>query len=89
MYYVYVLRSRKDTKLYTGYTNDLRRRLAEHNKGVNTSTRSRLPLDLIYYEAYTSQADAKDREFRLKNSSGARTALKRRIQNGLRQGHSV
>ena len=89
MYYVYVLRSRKDERLYTGYTNDLRRRLAEHKTGANVSTRSRLPLNLIYYEAYTSQADAKAREFRLKNSSGARTALKRRLREGLRQGHSV
>lgn len=84
MYYVYVLRSNKDGKLYTGYTTDLRRRLAEHKNGVNISTRSRLPLDLLYYEAYTSQADAKAREFRLKHSSGARTALKRRLHEGLR-----
>lgn len=89
MYYVYVLKSRKDEKLYTGYTNDLRRRLAEHESGVNISTRSRLPLDLLYYEAYTSQADAKAREFRLKNSPGARTALRRRLHEGLQQGHSV
>ena len=40
MYYVYVLKSRKDEKLYTGYTNDLRRRLAEHDKGENKATRS-------------------------------------------------
>ncbi|MBI4065816.1 GIY-YIG nuclease family protein [Candidatus Kaiserbacteria bacterium] len=89
MYYVYILLSQKDGKLYTGYTSDLRRRLAEHKNGINTSTRSRLPLDLLYYEAYTSQADAKAREFRLKNSAGARTALKRRLHEGLRQGHSV
>lgn len=89
MYYVYVLKSRKDEKLYTGYTNDLRRRLAEHESGVNISTRSRLPLDLLYYEAYTSQADAKAREFRLKNSPGARTAMRRRLHEGLQQGHSV
>ena len=86
---VYVLKSRKDEKLYTGYTNDLRRRLAEHDKGENKATRSRLPLNLIYYEAYASQADAKAREFRLKTSPGARTALKRRLRESLRQGHSV
>ena len=84
MYYVYILRSQKDEKLYTGYTDNLRRRLAEHKSGKNISTRSRLPLDLVYYEAYTSQADAKAREFRLKNSPGARTALKRRLHEGLR-----
>ena len=89
MYYVYVLKSQKDEKLYTGYTNDLRRRLAEHENGKNKATRSRLPLNLIYYEAYASQADAKAREFRLKTSPGARTALKRRLRESLRQGHSV
>jgi len=89
MYYVYILRSRKDNKLYTGFTDNLRRRLTEHTDGKNVSTRSRLPLDLIYYEAYVSQADAKARESRLKSSAGARTALKRRLQVGLRKGRSV
>jgi putative endonuclease len=89
MYYVYILKSEKDNKLYTGYTNDLRRRLAEHKAGKNSATRSRLPINLIYYEAYTSQADAKAREFRLKNSAGARMALTRRLRSGLRQGHFV
>lgn len=84
MYYVYVLKSNKDGKLYTGYSNNLKRRLAEHRTGENISTRSRLPLNLIYYEAYLSQDDAKVREFRLKTSQGARTALKRRLQNILR-----
>lgn len=86
MYYVYVLRSDKDGKLYTGYSGDLRRRLAEHAKRVSISTRSRSPLRLVYYEAYLSQADAKARERRLKTSLGARTALKRRLLDSLRQG---
>ena len=89
MFYVYLLCSRKDGKTYTGYTNNLRRRLAEHTNAENTSTRSRLPLDLIYYEAYLSQADAKAREQRLKMSLGARTALKRRLRSSLRQGRAV
>ena len=84
MYYVYLLQSKKDHQLYTGFTTDLRRRLAEHSTGDSRSTRSRLPLQLVYYEAYMSQADAKGREFRLKNSQGARTALKRRLRSSLR-----
>ena len=83
MFYVYVLRSRKDEKLYIGYTGDLRRRLTEHNNGENRATKSRIPLDLVYYEAYVSQADAKVREQRLKSSAGANTALKRRLQDSL------
>ena len=89
MYYVYVLQSEKDGKLYTGYTNDLRRRLKEHTGGESKSTRSRGLLRLVYYEAYMSQADAKTREFRLKTSQGARAALRRRLSDGLRRGRLV
>ncbi|HCR52520.1 TPA: excinuclease ABC subunit C [Candidatus Kaiserbacteria bacterium] len=84
MYYVYLLHSKKDNRLYTGFTTDLRRRLAGHSMGTARSTRSRLPFQLIYYEAYMSQTDAKGREFRLKASQGARAALKRRLQYSLR-----
>ena len=79
MFYVYVLRSRSDRKLYIGYTNDLRRRFAEHNSGLNRSTKSRRPFELIYYEAYKSGADAKNRERNLKNFGKALGGLKRRI----------
>ncbi|MBI2025292.1 GIY-YIG nuclease family protein [Candidatus Kaiserbacteria bacterium] len=89
MYYVYILLSKKDNKLYTGYTENLKRRFAEHTEGRVRATRYRKPLRLVYYEAYESQADAKTREWNLKNSQGARTALKRRLGNCLRQDHSV
>jgi len=52
MFYVYVLLSLKDGKFYIGYTEDLKRRLKEHNSGKNISTKSRLPLKLIYYESH-------------------------------------
>ena len=52
MYYVYILKSNKDDNLYIGYTNDLRRRLKEHNTSFSKATKSRLPLKLVYYEAY-------------------------------------
>ncbi|MFZ2521883.1 MAG: GIY-YIG nuclease family protein [Minisyncoccia bacterium] len=51
MFYVYILKSEKDNNLYTGYTNDLKRRLIEHNSGKSKSTKSRKPFELIYYEA--------------------------------------
>ena len=72
MHYVYVLRSLKDGKLYTGYTTDLRNRVATHNSGNTTSTRNRRPLQLIYYEAYLWAKDAKARELFLKSGSGKR-----------------
>lgn len=84
MFYVYILKSEKDNKLYIGCSIDLRRRVVEHNEGANKATKSRRPLNLIYYEAYASQADAKARERRLKSSAGANTALKRRLRDSLR-----
>jgi len=51
MYYVYVLKSKKDGQFYVGYTADLRKRLDLHNKGKVESTRYRRPFELVYYEA--------------------------------------
>ena len=89
MFYVYMLKSRKDGNLYIGYTTNLKQRFSEHNEGENFSTKSRRPFDLLYYEAYVSQADAKQRERNLKKSAGAITALKRRLPSSLRLGHFV
>jgi len=54
MYYVYVLQSLKDKKLYTGYSSDLKRRIIEHNQGLVASTKNRRPLKLVYYQAFES-----------------------------------
>ena len=62
MFYVYVLRSKKDGKLYIGFTSDLRSRLQTHREGEVTSTSYRRPLELIYYEAYKGRGVAKRRE---------------------------
>ena len=76
-YYTYVLFSHKDGKRYVGWTNNLRRRIAEHNNGKNISTKSRLPLSLIYCEACLSEDDAKQREKYLKATVGRRFITKR------------
>lgn len=72
MHYVYVLRSLRDGNLYTGYTADLRQRVANHTRGKARTTRHRRPLELIYYEAYLLPKDAKAREVFLKSGSGKR-----------------
>ena len=77
-FYVYVLRSHKDRDFYTGFTNDLRRRIGEHRDGRVPSTKSRLPVELVYYEACLSPADATKREKYLKSAWGKRY-LKGRI----------
>lgn len=86
MYYVYILHSQKDHQLYTGYTNDLQRRFQEHQSGKVTSTMHRLPVDVIYYEAYTHEEDVKGREIFLKSGSGKRyleKQLKHYFQNNI------
>ena len=81
MFYVYILKSEHDGNLYTGSTNDLKRRMAEHENGEVDSTKHRRPLKLVYYEAYKNETDARLRESRLKNSGNAMGQLKRRIGN--------
>ncbi|PJE67702.1 excinuclease ABC subunit C [Candidatus Shapirobacteria bacterium CG10_big_fil_rev_8_21_14_0_10_40_9] len=70
MFYVYVLQSLKDKKLYIGFTTDLRKRLKDHNAGGSKSTSPRRPLMLIFYEAYISEKDARRREKYLKTTKG-------------------
>ena len=65
-YYIYVLRSKKDGKNYTGYTKNLKLRLQQHNSGKVESTKYRLPLALIYFEGCLNQQDATHREKYLK-----------------------
>ena len=78
-YYVYVLQSIKNSNLYIGYARDLRKRLKEHNCGLNFSTKPYKPWQLIHYEAYRNRKDAERRENYLKTSQGARL-LKRMLK---------
>lgn len=83
MFYLYVTISKVDGDLYIGSTNDLRERLKDHNAGKVFSTKLRRPLELIYYEAYKSEKDARKREHNLKLRSRAFAQLKKRIINSL------
>lgn len=78
MYYVYVLFSLKDGRLYTGYSAELRRRISEHYAGKSAATRNRRPLKLIYYEAYLTIEEAQRREKYLKGGNG-RGQLKKQL----------
>jgi putative endonuclease len=79
MYYVYILFSLKDRQLYTGYTPDLKARINKHSNGYVKATKHRLPLKLIYYEAYIKRLDAKQRETYLKGGKG-KTELKTQLK---------
>jgi putative endonuclease len=78
MFYVYVLQSKKDGKLYTGFTSDLKKRLLKHNFGKVFSTKNRRPLLCIYVEICLNEKDAKIREKYLKSGTGKRY-LKQRL----------
>ena len=83
MYYVYILKSKKDNNLYMGSTNDLERRIIEHNKGLVFSTKPRIPFELVYYEAYKSETNAREREKCLKLRSRAFVQLMKRIKESV------
>jgi putative endonuclease len=81
MYYVYVIRSKKTGRWYTGSTGDLRKRLREHNASNGRSwTRQRGPWEIIYYEASHNESDARTREKYLKSGMG-----KRYLENRLKR----
>jgi len=78
MYFTYVLYSKKDKRLYIGWTANLRNRFEEHQRGLVDSTRYRQPLILVYYEACLSKEKAIQREKYFKSGFGRRF-LKTRI----------
>ena len=80
MWYVYVLQSRQDKNLYTGCTNNLRKRIELHNTGKVPATKLRRPLVLIYYEAFLDKHDTYAREKWLKTGWG-RNYLKRVLKH--------
>jgi putative endonuclease len=80
MYYVYILLL-KTKRLYTGSTNDLRRRYKEHQQNQVLSTKNKVD-KLIFYEAYIHESDARRREKYLKTSEG-KTFLRKQIKDVL------
>lgn len=80
MYYVYVIKSLRDKKIYVGHTNNLKRRFKKHNSGLVESTKTRKPFELLYYEACNLLKDSLKREKALKTGFG-RAYLKRRLSD--------
>ena len=69
MNYTYILRCQDDT-LYTGWTTDLEKRVETHHLGKGAKyTRTRLPVELVYYEAFASKEEAMSREWHIKQLS--------------------
>ena len=80
MWHVYILVSEKDKRTYTGSTNDLIRRVIQHNNGEVTSTKHRRPLKLLLTEACVGEKEARDKERYYKTAAGRRK-LKEIIEN--------
>jgi putative endonuclease len=72
VFYVYILRSERDSGFYIGFSTNLRARLRQHQDGERFATKSRGPWKLVYYEAYTEREDAEGREKFLKSGAGRR-----------------
>jgi len=81
-FYVYLLQSDIDQSWYIGYTNDLDKRISDHNKGKSYYTKRKIPWNLIYYEVSLNKSDAIAREKYLKTGMGRRF-LKNRLKNQL------
>lgn len=68
-YYVYMLRC-CDNSIYSGYTNDLKKRVKVHNSGKGAKyTRAHLPVELVYFEEFYTKSEAMQREYELKQYS--------------------
>ena len=83
MYYVYIIKSKKSGELYFGCTNDLRKRVDEHNTNKSKFTKHKGPWEVRYYEAFYSKEDAFGREKRLKNHARGLQELKKRTAKSL------
>jgi len=82
-YYTYVLKSKKDSKFYIGWTNNLKKRFKKHCDGKVEATSNRRPLSLIYYEVCLNKEKAIKREKYFKTGFGRRF-LKGRLENYLK-----
>jgi putative endonuclease len=81
-YCVYILFSKKDHLLYTGFTTNIEARVKNHNDGFTKSTSYRRPLELIFCEFYLFEADARKREMYFKTTAGKK-AVKLMLGNTL------
>ncbi len=84
MYFVYILKSSQNGTLYIGFTENITRRLREHNDGISPSTKRYIPWKLVYCEIYSNREDAKEREKKIKQFGKVYTQLKRRISRSLK-----
>ena len=76
MYFVYALKSIQHNYIYVGLTDNVERRVNQHNKGYERTTKPYLPFKLILVESFDTRLDARQREKELKTTSGKRPLRK-------------
>ena len=81
MYFVYVIKSLKDKTTYIGFTENLQKRLKEHNNGKTKSIKHKIPFKLVYFEEYQSKTLARKREIKLKKNNSEKEKLYKEIFN--------
>ena len=69
-YFVYAIKSKKDNRIYVGISNNIARRIKEHNSGKTPSTKAYIPWILIYKRIFNSRFEARKEEKRLKSGYG-------------------
>lgn len=80
MYYIYLLKSKKDSGYYIGFTTrNPKERFVEHLQRLVASTRDRRPLELLYFEAYSDETLAREREQKLKDFGSSYQGLRKRL----------
>ena len=70
MYYVYAIKSLNRNYIYVDISNDLERRLLEHNRGYNHTTKPYRPFKILHFEKFESRIEAREREKFLKSGAG-------------------
>ena len=78
-HYVYIIQSQKDKGYYIGETADVQSRLAYHNKGLQRSTKNRMPFSILLVEEYENREKALLREKQIKSWKGG-VAFKKLIE---------
>lgn len=86
-FYTYVLISKKDAQFYIGFSQDVIKRLKDHNSAKVISTKNRIPLELFYFEAFKSKKDALRRERYFKTNKG-KTTLRQMNKESLKTADS-
>lgn len=82
-YFVYILQSLKDFKYYIGTTSNLNSRLDFHNKGLQRSTKSRIPFKIVYSEEHPNKKSALLREKQIKSYKGGNAFYKLIVERGV------